>query len=323
MVRFLVSRLAQAAAIVFLVATLSFVLIHMAPGDPMQAMGEWSFVSPDVIEQQRRLWGLDRPLSEQYLRYVANVARGDLGYSFAEHRPVAQAIGERIPNTLVLAVAALVVMFGVGIAVGALQGARARSRLDDALSLTTVVLYSVPVFWLGLVLLLLFGQALHWLPVGGATDAVLHSHLSWLGRVGDRVRHLILPAATLGLVGAAGVARYQRAAMLEAVRQDFVRAARAKGLAERAVLIRHALRTALLPTVTLFGLTFPLLLSGAVLVETVFGWPGLGKFAVDAIRNRDYQVVTASAIITAVMVTAGNLLADVLYRFVDPRTRTA
>lgn len=323
MLRFLAVRLAQAAAIVFLAATLSFVLVRLAPGDPFRAMSEWAFVSPDVLAQQRRNFGLDRPIPEQYVRYLANLARGDLGYSFAERRPVAQAIGERIPNTLLLAAAALVVSFGLGVVIGALQGARPASRLDDTLSVTTLVLYSVPVFWLGLMLLLVFGQALHWLPVGGATDAVLYPHLSWLGRLGDRLQHLVLPAATLGLVGAAAVSRYQRAAMLDAIRQDFVRTARAKGLAERTVLFRHALRNALLPTVTLFGLTFPVLLSGAVLVETVFGWPGLGKFAVDSISNRDYQVVTASAVITAAMVVLGNLVADLLYRVVDPRTRDA
>lgn len=323
MLRFLAVRLAQAAAIVLLVATLSFILIRLAPGDPLAAMSEWDTVAPEVLAQQRRNLGLDRPIPVQYVRYLASLARGDLGYSFAERRPVATAIADRIPNTLLLAGTALVLMFGLGTLVGAVQGARSASRLDDALSVLTLVLYSVPVFWLGLVLLLVFAEGLHWLPAGGARDAVLYGHLSWAGKIADRTQHLLLPALTLGLVGAAAVARYQRAAMIDAVRQDFVRTARAKGLAERAVLVRHALRNALLPTVTIFGLTFPVLLSGAVLVETVFAWPGLGKFAVDSINNRDYQVVTATAIIAATMVVSGNLLADLLYRAVDPRTRDA
>jgi peptide/nickel transport system permease protein len=203
------------------------------------------------------------------------------------------------------------------------QGARAGSALDDGLSLVTLTLYSTPVFWLGVMLLLLFGDTLHWLPAGGASDAVTHASLSAAGRFWDHLAHLVLPALALGLAGGAVVARYQRAAMIEVLRQDFVRTARAKGLPARAVLLRHALRNALLPTVTLFGLAFPLLLSGAVLVETVFAWPGIGKLTVDAIAARDYAVVTGTAIIAAVMVAVGNLAADLLYRVLDPRTREA
>lgn len=323
MARLLAIRLLQAAAIVFLVATLTFVLLQLAPGDPFTAGGEWTFVPREVVERQRQRFGLDRPVHEQYLRYLANIARGDFGYSFTEHRPAAAAIAERVPNTLLLTGAGLALAFALGIVAGAYQGARTGSRLDDALSVVTLLLYSVPTFWLGLILLLIFGLALGWLPVGGAVDPVLYPELSWLGRLADRLAHLALPALTLGLVGGAMVARYQRAAMREAIAQDFVRTARAKGLPERAVLLRHALRNALLPAVTLFGLTFPALLSGAVLVETVFAWPGLGKFAVEAIASRDYQVVTAAAIIAAAMVVAGNLLADLVYRAVDPRTRSA
>lgn len=321
MARFLAVRVAQAAAIVFLVATLTFVLLHLAPGDPFTAVTESTLVSPEALAQHRRRFGLDRPLHEQYVRYVANVARGDFGYSFAEQRPVAQAVGERIPNTLLLAAAGLVVAFAVGILVGTLQGSRPKSRADDVLSFATLALYSVPVFWFGLMLLLVFGEGLNWFPVAGANDPAVYSHLPVLGKLWDRVTHLVLPALTLGLVGAAGIARYQRAAMLDVIRQDFIRTARAKGLEERIVMFRHALRNALLPIITLFGLAFPILLSGAVLVETVFSWPGLGKFAVDAISKRDYHVVTGSAIIATVMVVLGNLLADLLYHAADPRIR--
>jgi len=319
--RFLAVRLAQGAAIVFLVATLTFVLIQVAPGNPFTPSGEAARVPRAVIEQQERNFGLDRPIHVQYVRYLANLARGDFGLSFAEHRPVRDAFLERVPNTLVLAVTGLVIMFALGIVTGAVQGSRPASRVDDVLSLATLALYAMPVFWLGLMLLLVFGESLGWLPVGGTHDAVLYSHLGALGRVADRVRHLMLPALTLGLVGAAVTARYQRAAMLDVVTQDFLRTARAKGLAERVVLVRHALRNALLPAITLFGLAFPLLLSGAVLVEKVFAWPGLGQLAVQAIHRRDYAVVTGAAIVTAIMVVLGNVFADVLYRFVDPRTR--
>ncbi len=323
MARFVAVRIAQAAAIVFLVATLTFVLIHLAPGSPFMAGGEGLVVPPEIVEQQERNFGLDQPLPVQYLRYLSNVVRGDFGYSFAAHRPVREAFLERVPNTLLLAGAALIVMFLVGTLVGALQSARPASKTDDVLSLVTLGLYSTPVFWLGLMLLLVFGESLQWFPVGGTHDAVVYPYLTALGKVGNRLHHLVLPAVALGLVGAAVTARYQRAAMLEVIRQDFMRTAKAKGLTERIVLFRHALRNALLPTVTLFGLAFPVLLSGAVLVESVFAWPGLGRLAVDAVHQRDYAVVTGAAIVTAVMVVLGSLLADLLYRVVDPRTREA
>jgi len=319
--RFLIVRALQAVVTVFLVTTFTFVLIHIAPGSPFEGGGETSRVPRQVIEQQERNFGLDRPIHEQYVIYLTNIARGDFGYSFAEHRPVAQAFAERVPNTLLLAGSALIIMFGLGVFVGAVQGAREGTAIDDLLSLASLSVYSMPVFWLGIMLLLLFGVALNWLPVGGTHDTVVYDQLSLIAKVADRLGHLVLPALTLGLVGAASTARYQRAAMLETIRQDFVRTARAKGLTERAVLLRHALRNALLPIVTLFGLAFPLLLSGAALVESVFAWPGLGKLAVDAISRRDYAVVTGSAIATAVMVVSGNLMADLLYRIVDPRTR--
>lgn len=321
MIRFVGLRLLHAAGIVFLVASLTFVLLRLAPGDPLAGTGQTTLVPREVVEQQRRNFGLDRPLPEQYARYLASLARGDLGYSFREHRPAWDAIRDRIPATLLLAAAGLVVMFAVGIAVGAFQGVRAGSPIDEAISVVTLTLYSTPVFWLGVMLLLVFAEVLRWLPAGGVADAVAHRSLSATGQLGDHLAHLVLPALTLGLAGAAVVARYQRAAVLEVLRHDFVRTARAKGLTPGAVLLRHTLRNALLPTVTLFGLAFPLLLSGAVLVETVFAWPGMGKLTVDAIAARDYAVVTGTAIIAAAMVAAGNLLADVLYHVLDPRTR--
>ena len=321
MVRFVGTRLLHALGIVFIVATITFVLLQLAPGDPLTRATESTLVSRDVIEQQRRNFGLDRPVHVQYALYLGNLVRGDFGYSFREHRPAWDAIRDRIGNTLILAVAGLAVMFTLGIAAGAWQGARAGSRGDAALSIVSLTIYSTPVFWLGVMLVLVFAEGLHWLPATGATDPVVSAHLPPLSRLWDRLTHLVLPALTLGLAGAAVVARYQRAAMLDVVRQDFIRTARAKGLPERLVLMRHALRNALLPTVTLFGLAFPLLLSGAVLVETVFAWPGMGQLTVDSIAARDYAVVTGTAMLAATCVVVGNLIADVLYWILDPRTR--
>jgi peptide/nickel transport system permease protein len=319
--RFLAVRTGHAAAIVLFVVTVTFALVRLAPGDPFSAAGESTLVPRAAVAAEMRRHGLDRPIAEQYLRYLGQVARGNFGYSYSERRPVLEAFRDRVPNTLLLATTGLAITFALGIAVGAWQGARAGPRADAAVSFGTLTVYSTPAFWLGLMLLLVFGEQLRWLPAGGTVDPVLHAHLTWLGRAVDRARHLALPALTLGMLGAATVARFQRAQVREVRHADYVRTARAKGLTERAVLWRHTLRTALLPAVTLFGLLFPVLLSGAVLVETVFSWPGLGRFAVQAIYRRDYPVVTAAAVVAGVMVALGNLLADVLHRAVDPRTR--
>ncbi|MGH7568377.1 MAG: ABC transporter permease [Gemmatimonadales bacterium] len=320
MTAWLVRRVVAAVAIVFAVVTLTFVLIHLAPGTPFLPAAERPF-DPAVAESLTVRFGLDRPLPVQYARYLSAVAAGNLGVSFSQRRPVAEALADAIPNTLILAATALAVDFALGLALGLFLAARARRLADAALGNLTLFLHSVPTFWLGLLLLLVFGQWLRWFPVGGVTDPVLYPALSWLGKLGDRLWHLALPALTLGLVGAAGTARFQRAAMLEVIGQDFVRTARAKGVGEARVLLVHALRNALLPVITLVGLAFPFLLTGAVLIETIFAWPGMGRLAAEAIFRRDYPVVTAAALVASTMVVTGSLVADVLYAVADPRIR--
>ncbi len=320
MTAWLVRRVAAAIAIVFAVVTLTFVLIHLAPGTPFLPSAERPF-DPAVAERLAVRFGLDRPLPEQYARYVGAVATGNLGVSFSQRRPVAEALADAIPNTLILAGTALAVDFALGLALGLFLAARARRLADAALGNLTLFLHSVPTFWLGLLLLLVFGQWLRWFPVGGVTDPVLYPSLSWLGKLGDRLWHLTLPALTLGLVGAAGTARFQRAAVLEVISQDFVRTARAKGVGEARVLVVHVLRNALLPVITLLGLAFPFLLTGAVLIETIFAWPGMGRLAAEAIFRRDYPLVTAAALVASAMVVTGSLVADVLYAVADPRIR--
>jgi peptide/nickel transport system permease protein len=311
----------QGAVVVFAVATLVFVLLQAAPGDPLTIVGER--VSPEDLDRLRRSFGLDRPIPEQYVRYLANLARGDLGLSLTQHRPVLAALGDAIPNTLLLAAAALLVDFTLGVIIGVFQATRRRPAADTALSLITITLYSTPVFWLGLVLLVVFAQGLGWFPAGGATDPITHASLSPAGRALDRLHHLVLPALALGLAAAGYTARHQRSALLEVLGQDFVRTARAKGLGDRVVLLRHALRNALMPTITLAGLAFPVLLSGSVLVESVFAWPGMGRLAAEAIGRRDYPLVTGAALLAAVMVVLGSLLADLAARAADPRLRRA
>jgi len=316
----LLRRLAAAFAIVLAVVSFAFIAIHLAPGTPFLPE-EGRLINPAAVARLRAEFGVDRPLPEQYVRYLAALAHGELGESFSQRRPVSQAIASAIPSTVRLAGAALVIDFLLGIALGVFQAARARRRSDAALTSATLFLYSLPVFWLGLVLLLVFGQWLHWLPVGGETDVVLYPYLSFFGRLFDRLKHLALPALTLGVIGAAGTARFQRAALLEVLGQDFIRTARAKGLTQSAVLVRHALRDALLPVIALLGLALPFLLTGAVLIETVFAWPGLGKLATDAIAARDYPLVLAATLLASVAVVIGSLVADVLTAIADPRVR--
>jgi peptide/nickel transport system permease protein len=316
-------RLLQGVVVVYVVVTLTYVTLQLAPGDPFRRTMDQQRVSLEDRARWLAERGLDDPIPVQYGRYLLGLARGDLGRSFVDSRPVRDILLEAIPNTLLLAVAALIVDFTVGIGIGVVQGTRPGSRRDDALSIVTLTLYSMPVFWLGIILVMFVALPIDWIPTGGARDPILFGRQSLLDVVIDRLRHLLLPGLTLGLVGAASTARYQRAALLDALHQDYVRAARARGLRERAVVLRHALRTSLLPVIALFGMSLPLLLSGAVLVEQVFGWHGMGWVAVDAIAKRDYQVVTGAAILAAVMVVVGNLVADLLTQIADPRTREA
>ena len=320
MTAWLVRRVAASIAIVFAVVTFTFALVHLAPGRPF-VPGAETPMDPAVVAELRRQFGLDQPLLVQYVKYLGALARGQLGQSFALHRPVADVLTDALPNTLILTGAALGIELLLGLALGVYQAVYARRLPDVGLGYATLFLNSVPVFWLGLLLLLVFGEWLRWFPVGGVVNPVVHDSLPWAGRVADRLWHLALPALTLGCVGAAGTARYQRAAVLEVIGQDYVRTARAKGLRERRVVLVHALRNALLPLVTLFGLSFPFLLTGAVLVESVFAWPGLGRLSVEAIFRRDYPVVMAAAICASGLAVLGNLVADLLYAVADPRIR--
>ena len=316
----LVRRLIASVAIIFAVVTFVFILIHLAPGKPCSGqIGEAA--DPVACGQLIREFGLDKPLAEQYGRYLVALAHGNLGYSFSHHRPVRDDLAETIPFTLQLAGAALLLDFLLGLGLGIYQAVRVNRMPDIVLGNVTLFIYSLPTFWLALLLLLIFGEKLGLFPVGGPNNLILCPVVDSFYCVADRVWHLILPAATLGLVGAAGTARFQRAAMLEVASQDYVRTARAKGVPERRVVLRHQLRNALLSFITRFGLAFPFLLTGAVLVETIFAWPGMGRLAVEAIFARDYPVVTATALIASTVVVTGNLLADILLGIADPRLR--
>lgn len=320
MTRYLLGRLAQLAVVVFLVATIAFFLIHLAPGDPFAEAVANPYVTEAVRAHWREAYGLDRPLPEQFVRYVGSVARGDLGWSFSLHRPVADVLRDKLPNTLLLMSIALMASFAVGIGLAVAQVMKPGSLTDRIIGGISLFLFSMPEFWLALMLLVLFARFTDF-PIGGMTDPVLHSSLSLTGRIADVARHTILPAITLTLLFSAVVARYQRASLLDVLPADFVKTARAKGVPERVIVRHHALRNALLPTISLFGLAFPALLTGAVYVERVFSWPGMGQVIVGSIDSRDYPLLMAAVIIGSILVALGSLLADMLYLVADPRLR--
>jgi peptide/nickel transport system permease protein len=326
MTRYLIRRSLGAIPLLLGIATLIFFLVSLAPGDP-SLLFVGPNVSPEVIDQIRENMGLDRPVHVRYVKWIGSLLQGDLGYSLAKNRPVAELVAEILPNTLLLSGCALVLAFAVGIVLGVVQAARQYSRLDAYLSAVALFFYSMPSFWLALMMILVFGlyarNVWEWpiyFPVSGM-QSVDAAFLGPWEQFVDRLRHLVLPTVSLALVLAAGIGRYMRGSMLEVIRQDYVRTARAKGLPERTVIFKHALRNALIPIVTLVGLYLPFLFSGTVFIEWVFAWPGMGKLMVEAIGQRDYPVVMAGSFIFAAMVLMGNLIADVLYAVVDPRIR--
>jgi len=317
----LTHRLFAGLAVVLGVVTLTFLLLHAAPGDPIELLLGQTATAEQVAAQRRAL-GLDRPLPAQFASWLGRLGRGDWGTSIAKGRPVRAILGDAWPATVRLVALSLVLSYLIGLFIGAIQAARSRSRTDTILSVTTVTLFALPGFWLALMLVLVFTYWARWLPAFGAAglDADYLSGGAWMV---DRLRHLALPLTTLTLIGIGGAARFVRGAMLDTLSQPFITTARAKGLVPRHVIARHALRNALTPIVTLLGLSLPALFSGAVFIEAVFAWPGVGRILVEAVQARDYPVVMAATTVSAVLVVAGNLLADILAAWLDPRVRSA
>ncbi len=305
--------------VVAIVTTVVFCLLHLAPGDPFSSAMD----HPNVTEAVRQHWitayGLDKPILEQYWLYLGNVAQGDLGWSFSMRRPVLDVLLDALPYTIVLTGIALFIGFAGGIALGVFQARRVGSKIDSALSAVSMTLNAVPDFWLALLVMLGFAYWLPIFPVSGAFDAVMYDYLSPWGKLIDRAQHLALPVATLSVLLAANVSRYQRSELLRILPEEFVNAARAKGVSESRIVWHHALRNALLPIISMLGLSLPLLFTGAVFVEKIFAWPGMGWTIVNAVSMRDYPLVTAGVIVTSATVALGSVLADLLYTFADPR----
>jgi peptide/nickel transport system permease protein len=309
-----------------------FGFLRLIPGDPAVTMlGERA--TPENIARVREQLGLNKPLPEQYLIFLGNALRGDLGRSILRQEPVTQEIIRRFPATIELALAALLIAVVVGIPAGVISAVRRGSWFDSSSMLVALTGVSMPIFWLGLMLIYLFAVVLHLLPTGGRldagtqlapitnlvlVDALLRGNIPVFFQ---GLRHLLLPALALGTIPMAIIARMTRSSMLEVLGQDYIRTAQAKGLKERTVVVRHALRNAWLPIITVVGLQVGILLSGAILTETVFSWPGIGRWLVDAIYARDYPIVQGVTLMIALIFVVVNLTVDILYALVDPRIR--
>lgn len=319
MLRPLLRRTIAGLAVIWGVVTLVFLLLHAAPGDPTTLL-LGPAASPAQIAAQRHALGLDRPLPAQYTAWLDRFIRGDWGTSVATGRPVSAMFREAWPATAKLVVLSLLLSYGLGIGLGVIQAGVGGSRLDTALSAASVTLFALPGYWLGLMLVMIFTYRFRLLPAFGA--AGLDAEFLPPGeRLVDGLRHLALPLATLTLIGVGGVARFVRGAMLDLEGSTFLLTARAKGLTPTRVLLRHTLRNALIPVLTLLGLSLPAIFSGTVFVEAIFAWPGVGRVLVDAVQARDQPVVLAAVAVSAALVVAGNLLAEALVSWADPRTR--
>jgi peptide/nickel transport system permease protein len=321
MLRFLSRRLLVGAVVVLGVVSLTFVLLHLAPGDPVvRLLGPMA--TGEQIESQRRALGLNQPLALQYGRWLVEFASGNWGVSIATGREVRWMIGNAWPATVLLVGVSLALSYMFGILVGTVQAIRTGTKLDTALSISTVTLFAIPGYWLGLMLIMVFTYWLKVLPAFGASGLDADFLTGWDRRV-DQMRHLILPVTTLVLIGIGGMARFVRGTMADALAEPHIVVARARGLGERRVLFHHALRNASIPLITLLGLSLPALFSGAVFIEAVFAWPGVGRVLVQAVQARDYPVVMAATVISAALVVLGNILADLGVAWADPRVRVS
>lgn len=316
---YLIVRLAQVVPIVFVIVCINFFLIRLAPGDPIVYIIGDAPVSEEFVEKLRQKLALDQPLYQQLFVYLLNVAKGDFGYSFVSRAPVLDVILERLPATLLLTVSQYVLAIIAGITLGVVSAQRQGGIVDIGTTLLSVVGYAVPVFWLGQMLVLIFAHQLGLFPSQGMYS--LRYDLSPADKIIDIGRHLVLPCITLAFFNLALIARLTRANMLQVLRLEYVMFARSKGISERAVIFRHALRNAVLPVVTIIGLNIKTLITGAVLTETVFAWPGLGRLTFDAINARDYPVLMAMFVFVGLLVVIANLITDLAYAYLDPRIR--
>jgi peptide/nickel transport system permease protein len=320
--KLLASRLAQGLALVMAVVVLNFVLVHAAPGDPVETIAGASGGMDEKLQAELRAkYGLDQPLPVQLGIYLGKVVRGDLGYSYFFNLPVSDLILERVPATLLLVLTSVLTAFLIGTTLGVLSSRKPNGWLSQLINVMSLVGFAAPVFWMGMLLIILLASIFPVFPVSGMRG-IESSGQGWADVV-DVLHHLVLPALTLGLVYLAQYSRLSRAAMLDVLGADYIRTARAKGLPERLVLYKHALRNAVLPVITILGLQFGNVLAGAIVVETVFNWPGLGRLAFESVLRRDYPTILGVLLFSSIVVIVMNQVTDLCYRLIDPRIKTS
>ncbi|MCE1227509.1 MAG: ABC transporter permease [Geobacteraceae bacterium] len=322
MTSYLLKRIAMLVPLMLGITLITFAVIHLAPGEPVDMqMAMNPKVGKEARERLTKFYGLDKPLHEQYFSWLGKLAKLDLGRSFSsDNRPVLDKIKERLPITLSLNLVALIIEFGLAIPIGVLAAVKRDTILDKGITVVVFLGFAVPTFWLALLLMYFFGVRLNWLPISGLHTLGYESY-SWLGRLWDLTKHLILPICVASFGSFAGVSRYMRSAMLQVISQDYITTARAKGLSERVVIWKHALRNALLPLITLLGFSIPGLIGGSVIFETIFAIPGMGQLFYQGVMSRDYPMVMGILVIGAFLTLLGNLIADISYALADPRIR--
>ena len=313
MLRIALQRLSQGVVVLLLVSAITFLLVGYAPGGPASLMR--MDVTPEQREALARRLGLDQPVPVRYAQWLSGALHGDFGTSLSSNEPVAVRIGQRLPNTLLLASVALVASIAVGIPMGVVAALRRNSPPDFVLGLLSVMGVSIPAFWLGIMLILTLSVSLRWLPSSGLASTGSE------GDLGDRLAHLLMPALVLSTTVLPWVVRFTRSALLEVLGQDYVRTATAKGLSPRRVVYGHALRNALVPVVSIIGTLVPRLVGGAVVTEAVFGWPGMGRLAVEAANGRDYPLIVGITVVVAAVVVVSSVAVDLAYSWLDPRIR--
>lgn len=319
--RYLAVRIAYGLGLIFAVIVLNFILIRIAPGDPAEVIaGEMGGVTKEILDQIRADYGLDQPLFTQLLIYLKDIAQFNLGQSFFFNQPVIKLIGERIGPTILLVLSAQLLSIFIGTVMGVFAARKPQGFLSGFVSVFSLLGYALPVFWTGIMLIIVFASWIPVFPVQGMTSARFSG--GSFAYLLDVLHHLALPAITLAIIFLAQYARLSRAAMIEVLGADYIRTARAKGVPEMRVVFWHALRNAILPLLTVVGLQFGNLISGALIVETVFNWPGMGTLAYESILRRDYPTVMGVLIVSAIMVVFANIITDISYRFADPRIRT-
>lgn len=321
MTTYILRRLMFMVPVLLGITVLTFGVMQLTPGRPSDALTDMNVkMSAEAKEKLVKLYGLDKPWYVQYAHWLKRLSKLNFGESFKDGRPVMTRIAERLPATLLLNILSLLLIFALAIPIGVVSAVKQNSWFDKGMTLFVFLGFSVPTFWLALLLMILFGLQLGWLPISGL-HSLNYEELGLMGKTWDTARHLILPVSIMGFTGLAGLSRFSRASMLEVIRQDYVRTARAKGLPETQVIFKHALRNALIPIVTLLGLMLPELIGGAFIFETIFAYPGMGRLGYEAIMARDYPVIMGVGTIAAFLTLIGNFLADLLYAWVDPRIR--